>query len=153
MSIIWKNTIFKLQLTCFFYIPKTDNSTDVIIQADMLLLAGSCIVDEAVLTGESTPQWKNPIGEATGDEVDASELAPSSRLSIKRDKMHVVFGGTKLMQSTGDKQAHVKTPDGGCLAVVLRTGFGTAQGRQIYLLIQQYTTAIDFVLGLFKFTQ
>ena len=105
------------------------STEDVIIQADMLLLAGNSIVDEAVLTGESTPQWKNPIGEATGDEVDASELAPSAHLSIKRDKMHVIFGGTKLLQATGDKEAHVRTPDGGCLAVVLRTGFGTAQGR------------------------
>ncbi|KAL4532436.1 hypothetical protein Ndes2526B_g08333 [Nannochloris sp. 'desiccata'] len=104
------------------------SSEDVIVQADMLLLAGTCIVDEAVLTGESTPQWKNPIGEATGDEVDASELSPTSRLSIKRDRMHVVFGGTKLVQVTGDNEAHVRTPDGGCLAVVLRTGFGTAQG-------------------------
>lgn len=42
--------------------------------------------------------------------------------------MHVLFGGTKLLQSTGDKGAKIKTPDGGCLAVVLRTGFGTAQG-------------------------
>ena len=107
----------------------TGSVDDVIVQADMLLLAGTCIVDEAVLTGECTPQWKNPVGEATGDEIDASELAPTSRLSIKRDKMHVIFGGTKLLQTTGDAEAHVRTTDGGCLAVVLRTGFGTAQGR------------------------
>ena len=44
--------------------------------------------------------------------------------------MHVLFGGTKLLQSTGDKGAKIKTPDGGCLAVVLRTGFGTAQGER-----------------------
>lgn len=42
--------------------------------------------------------------------------------------MHVLFGGTKLLQSTGDKSTKIRTPDGGCLAVVLRTGFGTAQG-------------------------
>jgi cation-transporting ATPase 13A1 len=101
---------------------------EVVVQADMLLLAGSCIVDEAVLTGESTPQWKNPVGEAVGDEADAAEVPGGARLSIKRDKMHVVFGGTKLMQATGDREAHVRAPDGGCLAVVLRTGFGTAQG-------------------------
>ena len=106
-----------------------DSSEGTLIQADMLLLAGTCIVDEAVLTGESTPQWKNPIGEASGDEIDSSELRSDLVLSVKRHKIHVVFGGTKLMQATGDDQAHIKTPDGGCLAIVLRTGFGTAQGR------------------------
>ena len=49
---------------------KQDGSEGMVIQADMLLLAGTCIVDEAVLTGESTPQWKNSIGEACGDEID-----------------------------------------------------------------------------------
>lgn len=107
---------------------RSEGGDDLVLQADMLLLAGTCIVDEAVLTGESTPQWKNPVGEATGDEIDASELEPTSRLSIKRDRMHVLFGGTKLLQTSGDKSAKIKTPDGGCLAVVLRTGFGTAQG-------------------------
>lgn len=50
------------------------------------------------------------------------------RLSIKRDKAHVLFGGTKILQTTGERAARLKTPDNGCLAVVLRTGFGTAQG-------------------------
>ena len=121
-----------------------------VVPADMLLLAGSCIVEEAVLTGESTPQWKLPIGtltdagarpEATAADTAASDNSAASsvtpalehgwqeHLSIKRDKAHMLFGGTKILQHTGDKDARIKTPDGGCLAVVLRTGFETSQGK------------------------
>lgn len=34
------------------------NGDDKTVPADMLILAGSVIVNEAILTGESTPQWK-----------------------------------------------------------------------------------------------
>lgn len=34
------------------------NGEDKSVPADMLLLAGTAIVNEAILTGESTPQWK-----------------------------------------------------------------------------------------------
>lgn len=34
------------------------NGEDKAVPADMLILAGSAIVNEAILTGESTPQWK-----------------------------------------------------------------------------------------------
>ena len=203
------------------------------VPADALLLAGTCIVEEAVLTGESTPQWKNPVGasaeaRAADEGLDIAEararrapqaacaprgarvrrraarvlrpvaragssgaaapappqawiqrrtagaqararwpsghhtgaarlqavgllapparklarsrschdgmasaraqVEPHQRLSIKRHKNHVLFSGTKVLQHTGDKGARVRTPDGGCLAVVLRTGFETAQG-------------------------
>ena len=49
---------------------------------------------------------------------------------VKRDKAHVLFSGTRILQHTGDKDARLRTPDGGCLAVVLRTGFETAQGAR-----------------------
>lgn len=64
--------------------------------ADVLLLSGTCIVEEAVLTGESTPQWKVPISEA-------AELEGGGRLAVKSHKQHVVFGGTKVLQHTPDK--------------------------------------------------
>ena len=111
-----------------------------VVPADMLLLAGTCIVEEAVLTGESTPQWKTPVGAPSdnGSEAAAGEgsdavaesagVDPCARLNIKRDKALVLFGGTKILQHTPDKTARLRTPDGGCLAVVLRTGFETAQG-------------------------
>ncbi|VFQ85883.1 unnamed protein product [Cuscuta campestris] len=79
------------------------------VPADMLLLAGSAIVNEAILTGESTPQWKVSIMGRGSDE----------RLSARRDKAHALYWGTKILQHTPDKTYHIKIPDGGCLAVVL----------------------------------
>ena len=103
------------------------------VPADVLLLAGTCIVEEAVLTGESTPQWKLPINapaerQANGHHPSQPELDPLARLNVVRDRNHVLFGGTKVLQHTPDKAARIRTPDGGCLAVVLRTGFETSQG-------------------------
>ncbi|KAK2079975.1 hypothetical protein QBZ16_002370 [Prototheca wickerhamii] len=103
-------------------IVREEGEDDVTVQADLLLIAGDCIADEAVLTGESTPQWKNAI-----DPNDVE--GPEARLSIKRDRAHILFGGTKLLQTNGDASARLRAPDKGCLAVVLRTGYGTAQGR------------------------
>ena len=59
---------------------------------------------------------------------ESAGVAPGQRLRIKRDKALVLFGGTRVLQHTGDRTARIKTPDDGCLAVVLRTGFETAQG-------------------------
>jgi cation-transporting ATPase 13A1 len=57
-------------------------------------------VEEAVLTGESTPQWKGAVGDAG--------VPPSERLHIKTHKHHVLFGGTKVLQHTGDKAARLR---------------------------------------------
>lgn len=55
------------------------------------------------------------------------DLPPSQPLNVGTHKAHVLFGGTHVLQHTGDKGARVRTPDGGCLAFVLRTGFETSQ--------------------------
>lgn len=68
--------------------------------------------------------WKVPI----------AGLDPAERLHIKTDKQYMLFGGTKILQHTSDKGGKLRTPDGGCLAVVLRTGFETAQARYCALV-------------------
>lgn len=58
-----------------------------------------------------------------------SQVDPKECMNIKRDKNFVLFSGTKVLQHTEDRNASIRTPDGGCLAVVLRTGFETSQGH------------------------
>ncbi|CAL9178618.1 unnamed protein product [Musa hybrid cultivar] len=112
------------------------------VPADMLLLAGNAIANEAILTGESTPQWKV---------VSIAGRGLEDKLSIKRDKNHILFGGTKILQHTPDKSFHLRTPDGGCLAVVLRTGFETSQGKlmRTILFSTERVTANSWESGLF----
>ncbi|KAM1366232.1 hypothetical protein ACFX2I_044366 [Malus domestica] len=117
------------------------NGEDRAVPADMLLLAGNAIVNEAILTGESTPQWK----------VSIMARGTEEKLSAKRDKGHVLFGGTKILQHTPDKGFPLKTPDGGCVAVVLRTGFETSQGKlmRTILFSTERVTANSWESGLF----
>ncbi|KAF8066823.1 endoplasmic reticulum Ca-transporting P-type ATPase [Lyophyllum atratum] len=102
--------------------------TETTVPADILLVHGTCIVNEAMLSGESTPLLKESILVLDGSEnldVDGNH------------KNAVLFSGTKILQAgtSGELRAPIKTPDGGCLGVVLRTGFGTSQGQLVRTMI------------------
>ena len=52
---------------------------------------------------------------------------------MKRDKALLLFAGTKVVQHSGADRAlgaPLRPPDGGCLALVLRTGFDSKQARR-----------------------
>ncbi len=63
------------------------------------------------------------------------------------DKIHVVFGGTRVMQATLDADTYPKgvprPPDNGCLGYVIRNGFNTSQGRLVRTIMfsQEQATA------------
>ena len=106
---------------------------------DMLLVEGTAIVNEAMLSGESTPLLKDSIQLRPGDApIDPEGL----------DKNAFIWGGTKVLQvahgnATEDAPETVPTlasgvnppPDNGAMAVIVKTGFETSQGSLVRTMI------------------
>lgn len=124
----------------------------VMMPCDVVIISGSCVVNEAMLTGESTPQVKESINCAISEtnskdaEDTVIDLDGPSELSGQQfvdatvnfsHRRYQIYGGTTLLQHTAsDKASDSKfsskvsyplPPNKGCVAVVIRTGFGTVQ--------------------------
>ncbi|KAL8408230.1 hypothetical protein RB594_006865 [Gaeumannomyces avenae] len=105
------------------------------VACDMLLVEGTAIVNEAMLSGESTPLLKESIQLRPGD----AELEPEGL-----DKNSFLWGGTKVLQishgtaeETRPKIASgvPRPPDDGAMAIVTKTGFETSQGSLVRTMI------------------
>ncbi|KAJ3027019.1 UNVERIFIED_CONTAM: hypothetical protein HDU68_004637 [Siphonaria sp. JEL0065] len=102
------------------------SADDCPVPADMVVIDGSCIANEAMLSGESTPQLKESIAIRDADDLFDMDL----------DKNHVLFGGTKILQVTQPAEGSaMMSPDHGCIAYVLKTGFSTQQGKLVRTII------------------
>ncbi|KAH9251555.1 hypothetical protein BASA81_010594 [Batrachochytrium salamandrivorans] len=99
---------------------------------DAILVRGSVVVNEAMLTGESTPKMKDALSAGDGkgeDEVDLTRPLPTS----VEDSRHVVLGGTLVLDSKStqqDQETHQQA-----VAVVLRTGYETTQGQLMRVIL------------------
>ena len=125
--------------------PRTieDDGGDV-VPADLLLLRGSTVVNEASLTGESVPQMKE--GVVLDEPVGGAGDAVTTALDIKNHhKSNVAYAGTKMLQCKGAADyyaanrprpfSHIPDPpDHGCVCFVLRTGFASAQGKLVRMI-------------------
>lgn len=66
------------------------------IPADALILRGTCIVNEAMLSGESTPLLKESLGVLSKEEGE--------RLDVDgQHKGCVLFGGTKILKASEEE--------------------------------------------------
>lgn len=131
------------------------------VACDILLVEGSTIVNEAMLSGESTPLLKDSIQLRPGNDL----IEPDGL-----DKNAFVHGGTKVLQithpNTGEEDiANSRSasgvsaaPDNGALGIVVKTGFETSQGSLVRTMI--YSTervsannaeALLFILFLLMF--
>ncbi|XP_061592623.1 cation-transporting ATPase 13A2 isoform X2 [Cololabis saira] len=96
-----------------------------LLPCDAALLAGECLVNESMLTGESVPVLKTPL--PAGDGTYSSDT----------ERRHTVFCGTQIIQAKGGR------PGGsGAVAVVTSTGFFTAKGDLVSSIL--YPQPINF---------
>jgi cation-transporting ATPase 13A1 len=110
------------------------------VACDMLLIEGTAIVNEAMLSGESTPLLKDSIRLRPAE----APIEPDGL-----DKNSFLWGGTKVLQIThGSANADEEEkpnarlpsgvpppPDNGAMAIVIRTGFETSQGSLVRTMI------------------
>jgi manganese-transporting P-type ATPase len=109
------------------------------VACDMVLVEGSAIVNEAMLSGESTPVLKDSIQLRPAD----ARIEPEGL-----DKNAFLWGGTKVLQvqhgtASEDAQETIPqvasgvppAPDKGALAIVIKTGFETNQGALVRTMI------------------
>ncbi|XP_039253906.2 polyamine-transporting ATPase 13A3-like [Styela clava] len=87
---------------------------------DAALIAGTCIVNESMLTGESIPVTKTPLG--------SSESELNNVFNVESQKSHVLFSGTEVIQTRYYQDEVVR-------AVVVRTGYGTAKGKLVHSIL------------------
>ncbi|KUI55931.1 Manganese-transporting ATPase 1 [Cytospora mali] len=105
------------------------------VACDMLLVEGTAIVNEAMLSGESTPLLKESIQLRPGDATIEPEAL---------DKNAFLWGGTKVLQITHGNPDEQRppvasgvspAPDNGAMAIVMKTGFETSQGSLVRTMI------------------
>ncbi|KAL8843099.1 MAG: hypothetical protein Q9170_000229 [Blastenia crenularia] len=114
------------------------------LPCDSLLLAGDCIVNESMLTGESVPVSKIP---ATNESLRMLDLRSSSVSSGAAKNF--LFGGTKIIRARRPQDG--KDDEAVALAVVARTGFNTTKGALVRSMLFPKPSGFKFYKDAFRY--
>uniref|UniRef100_A0A4W4G1E9 P-type ATPase A domain-containing protein n=1 Tax=Electrophorus electricus TaxID=8005 RepID=A0A4W4G1E9_ELEEL len=109
-------------------------SEGLLMPCDAALLAGECMVNESMLTGESVPVMKTPL-------PDNKE-----RYSPEAQRRHTLFCGTQVIQAKGGHSS-----GNGAVVVVTRTGFFTAKGDLVSSILYPQPVNFRFYQDAMKF--
>jgi cation-transporting ATPase 13A2 len=100
---------------------------------DAVLINGACIIDEAMLTGESVPVLKDPL-----------PYLAESIYDLDQDRRHSLYEGTFVIQTRN--YSGTKT-----MAVVTRTGFMTMKGKLVRSILFPKPSKFKFYEDSLKF--
>lgn len=105
-----------------------------VLPCDLVLLTGSTIVNEAMLTGESVPVMKSSLPVIQSEIYDQNKAAKYS-----------LFGGTKVIQSRPVKEGE------NVYALVTCTGFMTTKGSLVRDILYPREISFKFYTDGYKF--
>ena len=111
---------------------------------DSLLLAGDCIANESMLTGESVPVSKVPATNQTLHDLDlvATSVAPEVA-------KHFLFCGTKIIRARRPQDG--LDEEAVALAVAVRTGFNTTKGALVRSMLFPKPSGFKFYKDAFRY--
>lgn len=111
---------------------------------DSLLLAGDCIVNESMLTGESVPVSKVP---ATDGSLQL--LSMSSSTMNPEVAKHFLFSGTKIIRARRPQEG--QDDEAVALAIAVRTGFNTTKGALVRSMLFPKPSGFKFYKDAFRY--
>ncbi|XP_018422472.1 PREDICTED: probable cation-transporting ATPase 13A4 [Nanorana parkeri] len=100
------------------------------MSCDAILINGTCVVNEGMLTGESIPVTKTQL-------PHLDKIMPWKQYSGEDYKRHILFCGTEVIRTESTAQGPAKV-------VVLRTGFNTTKGDMVRSIL--YPKPLNFKL-------
>lgn len=103
------------------------------LPCDIILLAGLCVVNESMLTGESIPIIKQQLPKI------------SKIFDVHTADLHLLYSGTECLEV---RTPNINTP---ALGVVVRTGFDTMKGRLVRSFVYSKPENFKFYRDSFKY--